>query len=104
MQILKTIVEVITIMLPLMPLILAATRYLAKKGRNQNIVNLVDRASIIVEAMETTMLDGYDKKNMALQKLIGYANEVGINLTMQQAEDYIEAAVREMNKASGKYD
>lgn len=104
MQVLKTIVEVITIMLPLMPLILSATRYLAKKGRNQNIVNLVDRASIIVEAMETTMLDGYGKKNLALEKLLGYANEVGISLTKQQAEDYIEAAVREMNKASGKYE
>lgn len=104
MQILKTIVEVITIMLPLMPLILASTRYLAKKSRNQNMVNLVDRASIIVEAMETTLLDGYGKKNLALEKLIEYANEVGINLTKQQAEDYIEAAVREMNKASGKYE
>lgn len=91
-------------MLPLMPLILAATRYLAKKSRNQNIVNLVDRTSIIVEALEATMLDGTYKRNIALDKLLAYANEVGINLTKHQAEDYIEAAVREMNKASGKYD
>lgn len=104
MSLIKSIVEILTALTPFIPLILAATRYLAKKGRNQNIVNLVDRASIIVEAMETTLLDGYGKKNLALEKLLTYANEVGISLTKQQAEDYIEAAVREMNKASGKYD
>lgn len=66
---------------------------ISQKSHNIKLQNLAKRAEIIVSALEQTDLVGEDKKNAALQKLAIYAKEVGIKVSAQQLDDYIESAV-----------
>lgn len=96
LQILKQIVDVTIIISPLLPLIVAITRYVGKKTKNQNIITLTDRADIIVNSLEQfpLELDNIGKRNLAIEKLSEYSKEVGIQLSEDQASDYIESAVK----------
>lgn len=92
-EILRWIVEVIIILMPLVPILIQSTKLIGQRTRNQNMVNLASRAEIIVTALEQTPYMNEEKKQLGIEKLKMYANEVGINLTKEQAEDYIESAV-----------
>ena len=102
MEIVNRIVDFLMILIWLAPLIVAFGKLIAQKTNNQKLTNLIDRANIIVLALEQTQDPAYSKKRVALEKLMNYANEVGINLTIDQASDYIEHAVAIMNKLNKK--
>lgn len=90
----NAIVVWIPILVAMLPLIVKIMRLLTSKTKNQNITNLMDRANIIVNALEQSGFTGDEKKNIAMAKLANYAKEVGINMTGDQLDDYIESAVK----------
>lgn len=98
----ERIIEVLTIVIPLIPIIFQLFALLTAKTHNQRIKNLSERAQIIVGALEKeTNLTNVDKKMKALSKLAKYASEVGIKVTADQLNDYIESSidiVRAINK------
>lgn len=96
---LASMVDIIVIMLPLLPLILTMVKYLGRKTKQKNIELLADRGLIIVRSLEknTNQLSNPERKGIALDKILEYANEIGINLTKEQANDFIESAVVEIN-------
>ena len=102
MEIVNRIVDFLMILIWLAPLIVAFGKLIAQKTNKQKKKNLIDRANVIVLALEQTQDPPYRKKRVALEKLIIYAKEVGINLTVDQASDYIEHAVAVMNKLNKK--
>ena len=102
MEIVNRIVDFLMILIWLAPLIVAFGKLIAQETNNQKLTNLIDRANVIVLALEQTQDPPYRKKRVALEKLTIYAKEVGINLTVDQASDYIEHAVAVMNKLNKK--
>lgn len=97
------IVNYITLLIIVVPVAIQLVRYVGTITHNKNLVNLADRALIIVTSLEQLKLtNNADKKTAALRKLATYANELGIKLTEDQAEDYIENAVAELRKLQGK--
>lgn len=94
LQILSRILDILIILSPFFPLIIAMVRYVGKKNRNQNMILLAQRADIIVAALKQQPIEltNAEKAESGIKKLVEYANEVGIKLTEQQANDYIEHA------------
>lgn len=91
---LQTVIEILTIIIALLPIGVQVFSLLTAKTHNQRIKNLSARAEIIVGALEKeTDLTNVDKKMKALTKLATYANEVGIKVTRDQLNDYIEASI-----------
>lgn len=105
MEIVKSVVNFIIVILPLLPLVVELTRYFGKKTKNQNIVLLANRAEIIVRALNATdlQLSNPEKKLEAVTRISHYANEVGIKLTPEQASDYIESAVILLKERSEQF-
>ncbi len=94
---LKHIIDVMTIIIALAPIGVQLFRLIAQKTHNQRMINLSERATKIVEALEQKDdLSKEEKKAIALKKLSYYAKEVGISVTRDQLDDYIEFAVRLM--------
>lgn len=88
-------IALIGTILPLIGVSYQVFKLLAQLSHNKKLINLSERASIIVQALEQqTDMMGPEKKQAALQKLAIYAKEVGIKVTGQQLDDYIESAVR----------
>lgn len=88
-------IALIGTLLPLIGVSYQIFKLLAQLSHNKKLINLSERASIIVQALEQqTDLISEDKKTLALEKLAIYAKEVGIKVTGQQLDDYIESAVR----------
>ena len=97
------IVNYITLLIIVAPVVIQLDRYVGTITHNRNLINLADRALIIVTSLELLKLvNNADKKAEALRKLATYAKEVGIKLTEDKAEDYIENAVAELRKLQGK--
>lgn len=97
------IVNYITLLIIVAPVVIQLVRYVGTITHSRNLINLADRALIIVTSLEQLKLvNNADKKAEALRKLATYAKEVGIKLTEGQAEDYIENAVAELRKLQGK--
>lgn len=97
----KVIENAVTFILavsPLFPLVVALVRYYGTKTRNQRIVNLAQRANVIVMSLEKVELVNEEKRDLGIRKLCDYAFEVGINLSPGQAQDYINGAVEEIRK------
>ena len=70
--------------------------YFASKSTDSNIKTLANRALIIAEALEQTNFSGVDKKEIAINKLIEFAKEISVKLTLDQADDYIESSVSKL--------
>ena len=94
LSILSRVLDILIILSPFFPLIIALIRYVGKKNRNQNLILLAQRADIIVAALKQSPVEltNVDKAKEGIEKLVEYANEVGIKLTPSQASDYIEHA------------
>lgn len=99
---LNQILDICTIIIVLLPPAVQITSQLAQQTHNKKLQNLSDRANIIVNALEQSGLTGPEKKAQGLAKLSNYATEVGIKLTSDQVDDYIEAAVRFMKLAGNE--
>ena len=99
--VIKVIENVTTIILalsPFFPLIVAGIKYYGTKTKNNNIINLANRADIIVKGLDKIELTNPDKRDLGINKLVEYANEIGVSLTPDQAVDYINAAVLELRQ------
>ena len=94
MGMVREILDIITILIALAPIGVQIFRLIAQKTHNQRLINLSQRAQIIVEGLEQSNLSNEEKKTKAYKKLSAYANEVGIPVTVDQLDDYIESAVR----------
>ena len=90
----RDILDIITILIALAPIGVKVFQLIAQKTHNQRMINLSQRAQIIVEGLEQSNLSNEEKKTKAYKKLSAYANEVGIPVTVDQLDDYIESAVR----------
>lgn len=88
------VIDILTILVALSPVFIQLFNLLAQKANNQKIANLSERASIIVTALEQTALSNPDKKLAAMNKLTRYAKEVGISVSYDQVDDYVESAVK----------
>lgn len=97
-KIVENAVTFIIALSPLFPLVVALVRYYGTKTRNQRIVNLAQRANVIVMSLEKLDLVNEEKREIGINKLCNYATEVGISLTPSQAHDYINGAVEEIRK------
>ena len=94
MGMVREILDIITILIALAPIGVKVFQLIAQKTHNQRLINLSQRAQIIVEGLEQSNLSNEEKKTKAYKKLSAYANEVGIPVTVDQLDDYIESAVR----------
>ena len=99
-QLLQRIIELLSILLALLPILVQIFNLLTQKTNNQKIVNLRERAAIIVAAMEQTGWDNDVKQRTAFDKLSRYAKEVGIKVSSDQILDYVESSVRLLKEAS----
>ena len=99
-QLIQRIIEILSILLALLPILVQIFSLLTQKTHNQKIVNLRERAEIIVAALEQTYWTNEEKLSSAYNKLSRYANEVGIKATPDQLLDYIESSVRLLKEAS----
>ena len=100
-QLIQRIIEILSILLALLPILVQIFSLLTQKTNNQKITNLRDRAAIIVAAMDQTAGDNDVKQRTAFDKLSRYAKEVGIKVTSDQILDYVESSVKfmkELNK------
>ena len=90
----RELLDIVTIIIALAPIGIKIFQLIAQKTHNQRLINLSQRAQIIVEGLEQSDLSNEEKKTKAYKKLSAYANEVGIPVTVDQLDDYIESAVR----------
>ena len=94
MEMVRELLDIVTIIIALVPIGIKIFQLIAQKTHNQRLINLSQRAQIIVEGLEQSNLSNEEKKTKAYKKLSAYANEVGIPVTVDQLDDYIESAVR----------
>mgnify|MGYP006376249457 FL=1 len=94
MEMVRELLDIVTIIIALAPIGIKIFQLIAQKTHNQRLINLSQRAQIIVEGLEQSNLTNEEKKTKAYKKLSAYANEVGIPVTVDQLDDYIESAVR----------
>lgn len=88
------IVNIITIIGLALPVIISLVKGVAQYTHNKVLINLSNRADIIVKALEQSSdLSSSDKKERAIKALSEYANELGIKTTDKQLGTYIEASV-----------
>lgn len=90
----QQVLDILTILVYLLPLVIKLLQLIAAKTNDQHVKNLVDRATVIVSALEQSGLTNEQKKQEAINKLSYYANEANIKVTPDQVDDYIESAVR----------
>ena len=66
MEFVKHLLDIVLIFIGLAPIILQIGSAIAHKSHNQKIKNLLERATIIVNALEQTGGTGYQKKRAAV--------------------------------------
>lgn len=98
-SLLDTIINCITFITLLGPLVISAIRYFAIRTNSKQLSTIASRAAIIVSALEDMKITNTTKRDIAIEKLIRFSNELRIPLTESQAVDYIEDAVRIMHEA-----
>lgn len=96
------IIEIVTLIVMLAPVVLELVKYLGTVTHNKAVTVLAERAMIIVSSLDNALVSNSEKKQAALNKLLGFAKETKINLTADQAEDYIEHAVRILRELQEK--
>lgn len=90
----KNLTDIVTLLLLVAPITLQLAKNIAQHTHSKKMQNLVDRASIIVNALDRNdQLTNEAKKKAALVSLAGYASEVGIKVSSDQLSQYIENAV-----------
>ena len=97
---LSNIITAITIIVTFGPLVIAGVKYVGTKTNSQEIITIAERAAIIVSAIDNLDIENHDKQAMAIRKLVNFANELSITLTVEQATDYVDDAVRVMHQTA----
>ena len=98
-NILSNIIAVVTIIVTFGPLVITGVKYIGTKTNSQEIITIAERAAIIVSAIDNH-IENHDKQAMAIRKLVNFANELSITLTVEQATDYVDDAVRVMHQTA----
>lgn len=93
----ETVTDIITIGVMIAPIGVQLFKFIGAKTHNERMVMLSNRASMIVDSLENSPLESSDKKLSALKSLSDYCDEVGVKITAQQANEYIEQAVKLVN-------
>lgn len=96
------LIEIVTLIVFVAPIVLELVKYLGAATHNKSVTTLADRAMIIVSSLDAMLIPNADKKREALNKLLSFAKETKVNLTADQAEDYIEHAVRVLRELQEK--
>ena len=94
MEMVRELLDIVTIIIALAQIGIKIFQLIAQKTHTQRMINLSERSIKVVEALEQSNLTNEEKKTKAYEKLSAYANEVGISVTVDQLDDYIESAVR----------
>lgn len=95
-SVINNIINIIALVLTVSPMVVTVVRYIGVKTNNRKVITIADRAAIIVSALDQVDMDKVLKKNTAIDKLLVFAQETKINLDRDQADDYIENAVRQI--------
>lgn len=95
----KNLTDIITLIILVGPITLQLAKNIAQHTHSKRMENLVNRASIIVSALDRQNIANDAKKAEAVSALAGYANEAGIKVTPTQLSQYIENAVALMRTA-----
>lgn len=98
----EKILDIVTLVIFVAPVVLELVKYLGAATHNKSVTTLADRAMIIVSSLDKALIPNSEKKREALDKLLGFAKETKVNLTAEQAEDYIEHAVRVLRELQEK--
>lgn len=98
----EKLIEILTLIVFVAPVVLELVKYLGAATHNKSVTTLADRAMIIVSSLDSMLMPNSDKKREALNKLLSFAKETKVNLTADQAEDYIEHAVRVLRELQEK--
>lgn len=96
------LIEIVTLIVFVAPVVLELVKYLGAATHNKSVTTLADRAMIIVSSLDAMLMPNADKKREALNKLLSFAKETKVSLTADQAEDYIEHAVRVLRELQEK--
>lgn len=99
---LENVINLLVALSVILPVVVQLVRYIGTLTNNKKVLTLADRAMIIVSSLDSLGIANEAKKQEALGKLTNFANEVGINLSLSQAEDYIENAVQALRRLQGE--
>ena len=97
-NVLNSIITLVTIIVTFVPLVISGVKYIGIKTNNRQVITIADRAAIIVSAIDNLDVESQNKQSIAIRKLVDFANEISIPLTVDQATDYVEDAVRVMHQ------
>lgn len=89
----KNLTDIITLIILVGPITLQLAMNIAQHTHSKRMENLVNRATIIVNALDRQNMANDAKKAEAVSALAGYANQAGIKVTPEQLSQYIEHAV-----------
>jgi len=95
---LENVINLLVALSVILPIVVQLVKYIGTLTNNKKVLTLADRAMIIVSSLDSLGIANEAKKQEALGKLTNFANEVGINLSLSQAEDYIESAVQALRR------
>ena len=96
-NIIESLVDILTVAAILAPVENQLIKVTKSHVHNKRVQTLLDRSQVIVKSLENIDVPNQTKNADSVDKLMTFANEAGIKLTKQQANDYIEAAVRDLN-------
>lgn len=99
---LENVINLLVSLSVILPIVVQLVKYIGTLTNNKKVLTLADRAMIIVSSLDSLGIANEAKKQEALGKLTNFANEVGINLSLSQAEDYIENAVQALRRLQGE--
>jgi len=99
---LNVIIMVSGVLVALLPVGIKALELIGTISRNTRVQTISSRAKIIVGALERANYASNYKGSEAVKQLLELANEWNINLTNDQAKQYIEDAVTNLRLEQSK--
>ena len=70
MEMVRDLLDIVTIIIALAPIGIKIFQLIAQKTHNQRLINLSQRAQIIVEGLEQSNLTNEEKKTKAYKKVV----------------------------------
>lgn len=99
---LENVINLLVVVSMVLPIIIELIKYIGALTNNKKVLTLAERAMIIVSSLDSLGIANEAKKQEALGKLTKFASEVGIKLSLSQAEDYIENSVQALRRLQGE--
>lgn len=88
------IIEILTLLTVLAPILINIFKLLGQLLNSKKLENLSAQATVIVSALEQSNLTNEAKRAQAMRKLSEYAVLNGIDVSMEDIDDYIHSAVK----------